>query len=148
MEIMSVLKKIELFDGLDEGGFAKVGQICKQRIFESGETVTDEGQVGDEMYIVTEGFVEVLLDARDRSESKSIVNLGAGQIFGEMALVDRGPRSATVRAISDPTKVQVIQRDDFEKLCKENTNIGYIVMRNMVIDLSIKLRHRNLSERR
>jgi CRP-like cAMP-binding protein len=147
MELHHVLRKIELFDGLDEQELAQVSKICQRRSLQLGEKVTTEGDEGDEMFIVTEGFVEVTLGDPELISSKSLVNLGAGQIFGEMALVDRGPRSATVRAISDPTKVQVIKRDDFEKLCRDNAHIGFIIMRNIVIDLSIKLRHRNLSER-
>jgi CRP-like cAMP-binding protein len=72
--------------------------------------------------------------------------LGTGQIIGEMALVDRGPRSATVRAIHTPTIVQVIRHADFHQLCQENTQIGYTVMYNIAADLSFKLRHRNLSD--
>ena len=64
-----------------------------------------------------------------------------------MALVDGGPRSASLRAISDPTVVQVIHRSDFEQLCTKNTRLGYIVFRNLAADLSFKLRIRNLSER-
>jgi CRP-like cAMP-binding protein len=62
-----------------------------------------------------------------------------------MALVDRGPRSATVRAISEKTVVQVIHREAFEKLCDENYHLGYIVMRNIAADLSFKLRHQHLT---
>jgi CRP-like cAMP-binding protein len=63
-----------------------------------------------------------------------------------MSLVDQGPRSASVRAIQEPTVVQVIRHDDFLDLCQRNTHIGYVVMFNMAADLSFKLRHRNLSE--
>ena len=52
-----------------------------------------------------------------------------------MALIDQGPRSATVRAITSPTVVQVINRVDFDNLCQVNTQIGYTVMRNMAGDL-------------
>jgi CRP-like cAMP-binding protein len=62
-----------------------------------------------------------------------------------MALVDRGPRSATVRAISKETIVQVISRDDFEELCEKNHHLGYVVMRNIAADLSFKLRHQHLT---
>jgi CRP/FNR family transcriptional regulator, cyclic AMP receptor protein len=68
-------------------------------------------------------------------------------VLGEMALLDQGPRSASLRANSEPTVLQVLQRNQFEKLCQENTRIGYIVMRNLAADLSFKLRHRNLNER-
>ena len=93
-------------------------------------------------YIVTEGFMEVMIESGDNS--RAVVNLGQGQIIGEMSLIDQGPRSATVRAISDAVIVQVIHRDAFEKLCEENTRIGYIVMKDIAADLSFKLRHRNL----
>jgi len=106
--------------------------------------ITIQGRPGDEVYIITEGFVQVSI--RKGSKERIIVNLGAGQIFGEMALVDKGPRSATVKAISDPTVVQIIQANDFDLICTQNNHIGYIVMRNLASDISFKLRHRNLSE--
>jgi CRP-like cAMP-binding protein len=73
--------------------------------------------------------------------------MGVGQLIGEMALLDQGPRSATLRAVSNPTALHVIQRQDFINLCQHDTHIGYIVMRNLANDLSFKLRLRNLSDR-
>jgi CRP-like cAMP-binding protein len=69
--------------------------------------------------------------------------LGQGQTFGEMGLVDRGARSATVRAGTD-TEVYAINCHDFLNLCHENTHLGFLVMRNIAADLSFKLRYRNL----
>jgi len=65
-------------------------------------------------------------------------------VFGEMALVDRGARSATVRCVEDGTVLYVIPRKDFWALCDNDHHIGFIVMRNIAFDLSFKLRHRNL----
>jgi CRP-like cAMP-binding protein len=62
-----------------------------------------------------------------------------------MALVDQGPRSATVRSISDNTVVLAIDRQGFVDLCERDNHLGYVVMRNMAADLSFKLRHRNLT---
>jgi CRP-like cAMP-binding protein len=72
-----------------------------------------------------------------------LVTLGKGQSFGEMGLVDRGARSATVRAASD-TDVYVINCDKFLELCHADTRLGFLVMRNIAADLSFKLRYRNL----
>ena len=94
---------------------------------------------------MTDGSVEILLE-KGKDKPQVVVNLGVGQILGEMSLVDRGPRSATIRAIQDPTIVQVIRHQDFHNLCDQNHRIGYIVMCNMAADLSFKLRHRHLSE--
>jgi CRP-like cAMP-binding protein len=88
-----------------------------------------------------------LLGERQAVSARVVVSLGPGQIIGEMALVDQGPRSASVRATSNPTVVQAIQRADLDALCQQETRIGYVIMRNLAADLSFKMRHRNLLER-
>lgn len=143
MEIKELLQSVELFDGLSVEDLDEVAAICTQRTYESGESLAKQGEVGSELFIVSEGLVEVTV--HERVVPRVVVNLGAGQIIGEMSLVDRGPRSATVRAVQN-TVVQVIRHDDFQELCQRNTGIGYLVMLNLAADLSFKLRHRNLSE--
>ena len=144
MEIKELLRSVELFDGLTDDHLDEVAAICKRRQLKKGELLAKQGDVGSELFIVSEGLVEVIV--RERTVPRVVVNLGTGQLIGEMSLVDRGPRSATVRAIHDPTFVQVIQHDDFHALFQRNTQIGYRVMLNLAVDMSFKLRHRNLSE--
>ena len=141
--LKEILEGVELFDGLSDDDLDQVAAICKERSIPRGDLLVKEGDAGEELFIITGGFVEVLLETPRRV----VVNLGTGQITGEMALVDGGPRSASLRAISDLTVVQVIHRSDFDKLCYNNTRLGFIVFRNLAADLSFKLRHRNLSER-
>jgi CRP-like cAMP-binding protein len=145
---LTVLSSVELFEGVTEVELKAVAEICHERVFKAGDIITQQGLPGDELFVIHEGFVEVLRseDPSDPSP-KAVVNLGRGQIVGEMALVDRGPRSATVRAVSDETVVQVIHRDDFDRLCEENLHMGFTVMRNIAADLSFKVRHRHLSSR-
>jgi len=144
-ELNEILQNVEIFDGLEKAELEQVAQICRERKLHAGDYITTQGEAGDELYIVTQGFVEVLL-GEGATPARVVVNLGAGQIIGEMALLDQGPRSASVRAVDEPTIVQVINRDDFDLICQGNYRIGYIVMRNIAADLSFKLRHRNLSE--
>jgi CRP/FNR family cyclic AMP-dependent transcriptional regulator len=147
MELAKVLQSVDLFEGLSSAELEQVTAICTEKRYPKGSFVAREGESGDELYIITEGFVEVVLGERIPSAARVVVSLGSGQITGEMALVDQGPRSASVRAASDPTVLQVIPRSAFEDLCGNNTRIGYVVMRNLAADLSFKLRHRNLVER-
>lgn len=147
MDVPQLLEDVDLFAGLSNEELQKVAEICQVQHYKGGEVLAAEGQRGDNMFVITEGFVEVLLENHPDRQTKVIINLGPGQVIGEMALLDQGPRSATVRAISDPTIVQAINRDDFEALCNENSHIGYVAMRNLAVDLSFKLRHRNLAER-
>ncbi len=144
MDINKLLRSVELFEGLTDDDLNEVAEICAQRQFKDGDILAKQGDVGCELFIVSDGLVEVAV--RERTAPRVVVNLGAGQLIGEMSLVDRGLRSATVRAIHEPTTVQVIQHDEFQALCQRNTRIGYLVMLNIAADLSFKLRHRNLSD--
>lgn len=148
MDRIAILKSVELFDGATPDELQSVAAICSERSFSKDETITRQGQPGNELFIVCEGFVEILRGTEDGSrDPRTIVSLGEGQIFGEMALVDRGPRSATVRAASDPTTTLLIHRDDFERICDQDYHLGYVVMRNIAADLSFKLRHQHLTGR-
>jgi CRP-like cAMP-binding protein len=144
MELKQVLRGVMLFAGLSDEELDAVAALCNERRLNRGDILAEQGSPGDEFYIVTDGFMEISIQGEDES-SRVLVNLGGGQIIGEMSLIDQGPRSATVRAISDPAVVQVIRRDDFDALCEKNTRIGYVVMKDIAADLSFKLRHRNLT---
>lgn len=148
MDPLSILQSVELFEGLNAEELNALAALCHERTFADGEVITRQGEPGEELFIVYEGFVEVVrsADAPERAP-RTVVNLGAGQIFGEMALVDRGPRSATVISASEPSKLLVIHRDDFDHACESNHHLGYTVMRNIAADLSFKLRHRHLTGR-
>jgi len=148
MDHIEILRSVELFEGITPAELQAISQICKEITFNSGDIITQQGETGEDLFIVLEGFVEVLHSSAAPEQSpRTIVHLGKGQIFGEMALVDHGPRSATVRAAFDPTKVLIIHCDDFEKECEENHHLGYVVMRNIAADLSFKLRHRHFADR-
>ena len=148
MGTMELLGSVELFEGATQEELHMLAGICRERTFPAGEVITAQGEVGDELFIVENGFVEVIRSGTTpEAGPRTVVNLGQGQIFGEMALVDHGPRSATVRAASDPTTVLVVHREDFERACEQNNRLGYTVMRNIAADLSFKLRHRNLTGR-
>lgn len=144
MDIKKLLRSVELFEGLSDDDLDEVSTICTQRQLKDGDILAKQGDAGSELFIVSDGLVEVTI--RERTTPRVVVNLGVGQLIGEMSLVDRGTRSATVKAIQDPTIVQVIQHEEFQALCQRNTQIGYLVMLNIAADLSFKLRHRNLSE--
>ena len=77
--------------------------------FETGETIFQQGDVGDRLYVIRKGEVEVLRDGAP------VAKLGAGEYFGEMALLASVPRNATVRATS-PTDVLAVAKGDFAKL--------------------------------
>lgn len=149
-ELVDLLKRTDLFCGLAEEDIRHLITIGRWATYNADETIIREGDPSDELYIIQKGMVEVVVpqgavpDIPGPPEATPVVYLGEGQIFGEMGLVDRGGRSATVRAMVDGTTVFILPRDAFYSLCDQNHTIGYTVMRNIARDLSLKLRHRNL----
>ncbi|HVO42794.1 MAG TPA: cyclic nucleotide-binding domain-containing protein [Aggregatilineales bacterium] len=142
MNLFELLKGIELFSGLEDDQLRRLMAISQEATYNDGEVIFAQGDEGESLYIIREGQVEVSVEQNNRRRSQ--IYLGDGQIFGEMALIDFGRRSATVHAVRDKTVVDLIRRDDFFALCDSDKALGYVVMRNMAIDLSFKLRHRNL----
>ena len=144
MDLISILAGVELFEGLSTAEIENISSLCHQKTFKESEIVAAQGSPGLELFIIQQGFVEVSIQNKGGSSGKVIVNLGIGQTIGEMSLIDQGLRSATVKAITSPTIVQVISQKDFEDLCEQDSHIGYIVMRNIATDLSFRLRQRHL----
>ncbi len=147
MVSIDLLKQVSIFSGLSDDQLRRISDICRQEIHDEGEAIVREKEPSNDLYIIQEGTVEVALGKPTAPGPTPILHLGKGQIFGEMALLDRGLRSATVNAKADNTALYAISRDDFVKLCEQDTRIGYIVMRNVAADLSFKLRHYNLAWR-
>lgn len=148
----SMLMGVDIFSGLTDEQLKKVGAICQETGFKAGEIILRESAQSKDLYIIAEGEVEIMIGA-NVSESPiptadgqvMIIRLGEGQIFGEMALVDQGLRSATVRCSATPTRLLIVQRDDFMALCQEDSQLGFIVMRNIAADVCFKLRSHNLA---
>ncbi|RME33253.1 MAG: cyclic nucleotide-binding domain-containing protein [Thermoflexia bacterium] len=149
-ELTRLLKGSDLFCDLADEDIQRLAAIGHWATYNAGETIIQEGDPSEELYLIEKGMVEVVVprgtvpDIPGPPEPQTVVRLGEGQMFGEMGLVDQGRRSATVRALVDGTTVFVIPREAFLNLCESCHSIGYIVMRNIARDLSFKLRHRNL----
>ncbi|MFQ6102416.1 MAG: Crp/Fnr family transcriptional regulator [Anaerolineae bacterium] len=150
MSVTGLLQRSELFAELTPEQIERIIALGQEVTYNTGDVIICEGEPSDEVYVICDGMVEVdvskgaVPDVPGPPQLSSIVRLGQGQVFGEMALVDRGARSATVRCVEDSTTLYVIPREDFWALCDGDHHIGYVVMRNIAADLSFKLRHRNL----
>ena len=127
---------------------SEVAQLCDEVAYRSGDVILNVNEPADSLHLIRRGNVEVVTRA-DVAGANVLpgdavrITLGQGQIFGEMGLVDRGARSATVRVVSD-TDVYIVDYERFLALCDQSPTLGYRVMRNIAADLSFKLRHSNL----
>jgi CRP/FNR family cyclic AMP-dependent transcriptional regulator len=145
-EIKNFLQQVDLFSGLSDKSLAKIAELCRVKNYRAGDVVVERNTPPDSFYLIETGTVQIVTAPEDRTESFSnaaIILLGRGQSFGEMGLVDKGPRSATAKAVTD-TKLLALDCQPFRALCDADTNLGYQVMKNIAVDLSFKLRYRNL----
>ena len=145
MALLSLMRAVTLFNGLSDEQLQRLLAISEEEVFHTGDVIVEQGEHGDRLYFIAEGQVEVRVRQGHGQIERSQVYLGRGQLFGEMALLDEGLRSATVRCCHDPTVLRSIHSQAFDALCSNDTAIGYVVMRNIARDLSFKLRHRNLA---
>jgi hypothetical protein len=104
-----LLGDVALFSSLTKAQLRHIAEVCDEAVFESGAVVMEQGEPGDEMFVVVDGLLEV------RRGGRRVATLSAGDHVGEMSLLDDLPRSATVRALDDVTLL-VIDRPTFRSL--------------------------------
>ncbi|MBA2719974.1 MAG: Crp/Fnr family transcriptional regulator [Chloroflexi bacterium] len=114
LSMSAALAAVPLFAGLDEEGLAGLAKGMRIRRFRRGETVFHLGDPGDALFIVMSGSIKIILPA-DSGDEAILATLRAGDFFGELALLDGAPRSATAVAI-EPTETFILPRERFREL--------------------------------
>jgi CRP/FNR family transcriptional regulator, cyclic AMP receptor protein len=140
MNIINVLQQVELFRGLSLEQLEQVSKLAQEEQFSLSAVICRQGDKADKLYIISSGQVEISV-SHQNGHGEPVVYLGAGQVVGEMTLVDAGRRSASVIAAEEGTTVYSIPNDSFSRLCETDTGIGFMIMRNIAQDMSFKLRH-------
>lgn len=112
--VVSALARCLLFAGLDRDGLADLAAEMRSRRFRRGEVLFHQGDPGDALFVVTSGAVKISLPSEEGDEA-IIATIRAGEFFGELALLDEAPRSATATAL-EPTETLVLPRSRFREL--------------------------------
>ncbi len=95
-----VLRGVWLFAELTDDQLESISSFTFEKAFEAGELIVEEGQTGNGLYIIVSGNVEVLKG--DLTATPQVLaKRGAGDVFGEMALLGEWPRTASVRALDE-----------------------------------------------
>ena len=137
MENIDVLRQLYLFKNLDDTDLHKLAAIATERTFSAGSQVFAEGSSGDSLFVIKYGSVRVL--KQEKTKEENVTHLSSGQHFGEMALIDNAPRSATVIAV-ERTEMICIEREDFEKLVSQDIGLGFRVYKRFSKHLCRRLR--------
>ncbi len=132
------LRAAAVFGGLEGRSLRSVLSRLEVLRFAKGKTVFSEGELGRRMYVVYRGEVEVQGHSED-GKNVPIVRLGPGECFGEMALVELQPRSATV-VTTKPTTLYALSNLDLYSLFQQDHFAYVIVLQNICRLLSRRLR--------
>ncbi len=124
-EKLEKLGSVPLFHGLSQKDLEKILDRMKETFHVAGENVIDEGRAGIGFHLILEGEAHVI------RHSRIAARLGPGEFFGEMALVDDGPRSATVLAATDLTTV-VLSKWEFRPLLKDHPEMAWKMIEHLV----------------
>jgi CRP/FNR family transcriptional regulator, cyclic AMP receptor protein len=138
---VAILKNVALFEGLSQAQVQKIAAISSELRFEGSSHVFHEGEPGDAMYVVAEGKVRISKMVPGIGE-EALAILEVGHYFGEMALIEDGPRSADAIA-HIPCKVFVIRRDKLDQLLFTDKDLAYVLLWTFVRTLSGRLRETN-----
>lgn len=143
MDSTRILEKVDLFRGLSLHQLESLAQVSEERKYRGGEAVFTERSSGAEVYIIKKGKVCIELGLKGKPNTATIQRLGAGQIFGELALVDKRSRSAAAICDGD-CEIITVSRDKLDELFEQDSRLGYIVMKNLAQLLAERLRRTDL----
>ena len=132
---VDVLSSVPLFQGLSKGELRHVADEFRDEMYSPGQDIVTEGQSGGPFFCITEGRVNVVV------EGKKVNELGPGAYFGEMALLEGGTRSATIRAETH-VKALAITSWNFLALLEGNWEIT----KKVLAQLSRRVRELERSE--
>lgn len=128
MERVLFLRRVPLFSQLSPDELQQIASVAGEHIFYDGEVFVNEGELGDEMYIVVSGNVRVLQGSRPQVE---LAQRGPGEYVGEMSILTNEPRMASLKAEGD-VKALCIEQGAFEHMLLEKPELGLSVMRALI----------------
>ena len=127
-EKIAALQKLPLFDGLSTKEFTAIAGLTTEVRVPQGRVLAKQGDLGREAMIIESGTAEV------RREGQMIAELGPGDFFGEMSLINHVPRNADVAATSDMT-VLVMDSREFSSVLDSNPKVAVKILKTVVARL-------------
>ncbi len=137
-EVSNVLKDINLFKELTPFERAKIAKYFRKKIYEAGDQIIKEGTPGDGMFVIQQGAVKVAKKLK-KGKEQVLENMVDGDFFGELALLDGAPRSASVYAISRVTMYE-LYRASLQELVRKEPEIGVKILYKLARILGDRIR--------
>ena len=123
--VEETLGRVPLFSRVKPKDLKKLGKRMSERSFGEGDTITTEGETGLGFFVIEDGNATV------SREGEIVRNLGPGDFFGEIALIDSGPRSATVVASTD-LRCRGMTAWEFKPFIEEHPDVAWTLLETVV----------------
>lgn len=137
-ELCSMIERTQMFKEFTRAEIEALARYARAYGVEAGKVIFKEGQKAAYLCIISEGKVDVLKQNENR-ESKKVNTIREGRSFGEMAIIDDMPHSATTVA-AGPVKLVMITKQKLEHLTKDNPALGVKVLWELAKLMSLRLR--------
>jgi CRP/FNR family transcriptional regulator, cyclic AMP receptor protein len=126
LQLVQYLRRVPLFAKLSDAELAGLAERARTKTFKRGDTIFRKDDPGQHLYLVLEGAVKIALPGEFGQEAL-VALLRGGEFFGELALLDRNPRSATATALED-TRCALLAGDDFLAFVEANPAATKVVL--------------------
>jgi len=140
MGFTSFLKTSRFFKELTDADLASMEKFSELKKYKKNEMIFSEEEAGDQLFIIKSGTVKVLRQIKN--EEQTIVILNPGEFFGEMALFDKHPRSASVKMMEEGELI-VLKKHSYEKMKTEAPGLVIKLLEIVITTLSDRLRQAN-----
>jgi CRP/FNR family transcriptional regulator, cyclic AMP receptor protein len=127
--VASHLAATRLFGHLDTDALTSLAERAVERSYKKGQLLVYQGDTGDSVFVVVEGLVKVMVTSEE-GEEMVLVTLRPSDTFGELSLVDGGPRSASAEAV-EPTRVLIITRPILLELLEKHPSLTDSLLRSL-----------------
>jgi CRP/FNR family cyclic AMP-dependent transcriptional regulator len=124
-----MLESVPLFSGLSKAALAEVEQHGSVKSYQKNTIIMNQGDETDSLYVILSGSVKVFISGNDGREVV-LNHQGEGEYFGDLALIDKQPRAASVITM-EPSKFMIISRADFMRCLSANPDIALNLIRPM-----------------
>lgn len=133
-----------LFLGLEDSEIARLVELARMHAFGDGKAIVEEGSMGDSLFLLYSGSIAVSTRDKSGSEIPLATLADRGAFFGEMSLVDPGPRSATVKAVGGKALLLELTLEALEAFFEECSEARVVILRNIARVLARRLRDANV----
>jgi len=138
MELKKFLREVDTFSALTDAELEKIAALCRERPLQKGESVFNERDPGDKLFIIESGAIEIA-KSNGGGQPTRIAILEHGEIFGELAMFEERARSSSAHAAREG-RLRMIEKRDLDALLASDPGLAVKILRGLLKKTAARLR--------